>query len=73
MPIYGRGEQENKRMIDDIRQSREEHDQAVKKAVEILKKDIPPFLAIALASRVVSREEATELYKVVSKNKAQKS
>ena len=73
MPIYGEGEKENQRIRDDVRKTREEHDQAVKEAVTVLKKDIPPFLAIALASRIVGREEAEELYKVVSKNKPQGS
>lgn len=50
MPIYKEGE--NSKLVEDVRRQREEHDRAIQEATKILKQDIPPFLAIALASRV---------------------
>ncbi len=71
MPIYKEGE--NNKLVEDVRKQREKHTQDIEKATEILRKDIPPFLAIALASRVVGRKEAEELYAIISKNKLQKT
>ena len=71
MPIYKEGE--NNKLVEDVRRQREEHDRAIQEAIKILKQDIPPFLAIALASRVIGREEAEKLYDIISKNKLQKT
>ncbi len=71
MPIYKEGE--NNKLVEDVRRQREEHDQAIQEATKILKQDIPPFLAIAMASRVIGRKEAEELYAIISKNKLQKT
>lgn len=71
MTIYKEGE--NNKLVEDVRRQREEHDKAIQEATKILKQDIPPFLAIALASRVIGREEAEKLYDIISKNKLQKT
>jgi hypothetical protein len=39
----------------------------MEKAREILKQDLPPFLSLALASRIIGREEAKKLQKTISK------
>ena len=70
MATYKEGE--DNKLVEDVHHQREEHTLDIEKAREIFKKDLPPFLAVALASRIIGREEAEKLYKIFSKNKLQK-
>jgi hypothetical protein len=67
MPIYGRDE-DNQRFIDELQQSNDEYHQKLEQVKKIFEKDIPPFLARALASRIVGREKAKELQASFTKN-----
>lgn len=67
MPIYKEGDN-SKKMLEEVRESQSKHDEARQKAREIFKQDIPPFLALALASRLIGREEAEKLRNIIAKN-----
>ncbi len=67
MPIYREGDGPEK-IMEDTRESQKKHDEAIEKAIEILKQNLPPFLALALASKLIGREEAEKLRNNISKN-----
>lgn len=67
MPIYKEGDSSEK-MLEDLRESQKQHDEAMQKARAIFKQDLPPFLALALASRLIGREEAEKLRNQIAKN-----
>ena len=67
MPIYKEGDGPDK-MLEDVRKTQKEHDQLMEEAREIFRQDLPPFLALALASRLIGREEAEKLRASISKS-----
>ncbi|MBU1033987.1 hypothetical protein KKI22_03545 [Patescibacteria group bacterium] len=60
-------EEENNKLISDFQELRKEHDSKMEKARDILKQDLPPFLALAKASRIIGRKEAKKLQEIISK------
>lgn len=53
--------------INNLKKIREEHDKKMEDARNILKQDLPPFLALAKASRIIGREEAKKLQEIIFK------
>lgn len=72
MPKYESSDTHQK-FMDDFKKSNEEYHQGMEEARKILKQDIPPFLALALASRIIGREEAKKLQDTIRKGHSQSS
>ena len=66
MPIYGEGD--NTKIKEDALKLQIEGDRATEEAIKILKEDLPPFLALAQAARLVGREKAKRLQNDLSRN-----
>jgi len=66
MPIY-KEDNQNQQLMADFDKVNKEHHRKMEEARNILKQDIPPFLSLALASRIIGREEAKKLQEIISK------